>query len=389
MSKITSIRSLQDLNQANDRLDQLLNSSQGSPEREEYRSLFKLVAEYQDYHFPIEIPNGIGMIEFHLENSNLCEADLIPLIGSKAKVSAVLSGEEPLTIPMVRALNKHLAVDLESLVGYDVIDEEDGIEWGKFPTKAMKELGWFSTPSKSDKELIEELIELAGGLVRIPRTYCRQNFDARRNALTDLYSLQAWCQKVVGTAVAHPPANRFDKSSLGKEFLTSLASFSKNEDGPRRAIATLAEAGIALVYVEQLPEMYVDCAVMKSKEGFPVIGLTLRDDSIDSFWFGVLHSVAHIWKHLSELHYFFVDDFNIRQCHCNVDWSFENEADKIAYEALELQEELIVSHDDLLVAAETVKHPANSFSVKLADRDPALKPITKKISTKSAREYFR
>ena len=384
MSNITSIRSLHDLNQANDRLDQLLNSSDGSPEREEYRSLFKLVAEYQDYHFPIEIPNGIGMIEFHLENSNLSEVDLIPLIGSKAKVSAVLSGEEPLTIPMVRALNKHLGADLESLVGYDVIDAEDGIDWSKFPTKAMKELGWFSAPSKSDKELIEELIELAGGLVRIPRTYCRQNFDARRNALTDLYALQAWCQRVVGTAVANRPANRFDKSSLGKEFLTSLASFRKTEDGPRLAIATLSEAGIALVYVEQLPEMYVDCAVMKSKEGFPVIGLTLRDDSIDSFWFCVLHSVAHIWKHLSELHYFIVDDFNIRECHCNVDWSLENEADKIAYEALELQKEIVESHDDLLVPGETVKLPANSHSVNVADSDATSKPIATKASTKSA-----
>lgn len=389
MSKIRSIRSLQDLNQANDRLDQLLNSSEGSPEREEYRSLFKLVAEYQDYHFPIEIPTGIGMVEFHLENSNLSEADLVPLIGSKAKVSAVLSGEEPLTIPMVRALNKHLGVDLESLVGYDVIDEEDGIDWGKFPTTAMKALGWFSDSSKSDKELIEELIELAGGLVRIPRTYCRQNFDARRNALTDLYALQAWCQKVVGTAVTHPPANRFDKSSLGKEFLKSLASLSKTEDGPWRAMATLSEAGIALVYVEQLPKMYVDCAVMRSKEGFPVIGLTLRDDSIDSFWFSVLHSVAHIWKHLSELHYFFVDDFHIKQCHCNVDWSFENEADKIADEALELQQESVESHGHLLVATETVKLPAKSFSMKVGDSDPTLKRITEKVSSKSARDYFR
>ena len=375
MNKITSIRSVQDLNQANDRLDQLLNSSEGSPEREEYRSLFKLVAEYQDYNFPIKIPHGIGMIEFRLENSDLSKDDLVPLIGSKAKVSAVLSGEEPLTIPMVRALNKHLGVDLESLVGYHVIDEADGIDWRKFPTKAMKELGWFSAPSKSDKALIEKLIESAGGLVRIPRTYCRKNFDARRNALTDIYSLQAWCQKVVGTAVAHPPANRFDKSPLGKEFLTSVASLSKTEDGPRRAIATLSEAGIALVYVEQLPEMYVDCAVMRAKEGFPVIGLTLRDESTDSFWFSVLHSVAHIWKHLSELHYFFVDDFDIKQCHCNVDWSLENEADNIAYEALGWQTEVARSHEKPRIAADTIKFPANSISMK--------------VSAKSAREYFQ
>ncbi len=388
MTPITSIRNKDDLGRANDRLDYLLRSGEGSSERDEYRSLFKLVAEYQDLYYPVEIPDGIGMIEFYLENANLAKSDLIPLIGSEEKVSAVMSGREQLTVPMIRALNKHLGVDFESLVGYVVIDEDEGIHWTKFPIEAMKKLGWFSTPAKSDRELVEELIKGANGLVQIPRTYCRKNFDARRNTLTDIYSLQAWCQKVVGVALAHPPINVFKKNFINQNFITKLASLVELEDGPRKAIEALSEAGIALIYVDQLPEMYVDSVVMTTQKGHPVIGLTLRDDSIQSFWFSVLHSVAHIWKHLSDLHYFFVDDFNLKECHCNVDWSLEKEADEIAIKAIDSQKAEIETYSDMRIAAEAVKLTANSISMKVTERYPDLKPISKPLQTKSIQEYF-
>lgn len=377
MTFVTSIKNSDEYDRANQHLDELIHSLEGSPEREKYRSLFMLVSEYQDIHFPFEIPDGIGMIEFRLENSNLKMSDLIPFIGSEKKVAEVMSGKRPLTVPMIRALNKHLGVDLKSLVGHETIYEDEGIDWKKFPTNAIRKLGWFSEHSLTDEELITQLIRYAGGLVKIPRTYCRKNFDARRNALTNIHSLQAWCQKVVGDALNHAPTIRFDKTKIDQDFVNTIAMFSLSEDGPRKVIEALTAAGIALVYVEQLPEMYVDSAVMKAKEGFPVIGLTLRDDRVDSFWFSVLHAVAHIWKHLSNVHYFFADDFNIKECFCNVDWTIENEADRIAREALHLSEGLHQKTGNLFehrsVVAETIKLP---------------KPITKEVETKSIRDYF-
>jgi HTH-type transcriptional regulator/antitoxin HigA len=38
---------------------------------------------------------------------------------------------------------------------------------------------------------------------------------------------------------------------------------------------------------------------MLSRDGIPVIGLTLRFDRLDNFWFTLLHEVVHVWKHLS------------------------------------------------------------------------------------------
>ncbi len=185
---------------------------------------------------------------------------------------------------------------------------------------------------------------------------------------------------------------RFDRDSIDEHFLRSIANLSKIDDGPRTVVNALAAAGIGLVYVEQLPEMYLDSAVMLTNEDSPVIGLTLRNDSLNSFWFSVLHSVAHIWKHLSKAHYFFADDFDIKKCNCNVDWSTENEADQIALETLAANRaEHIYSlntFDYSPAVAETIKLPANSISMKVAEENPTLKPISKRLQTNSIREYF-
>ena len=136
--------------------------------------------------------------------------------------------------------------------------------------------------------------------------------------------------------------------------------------------------------------MHVDSAIMKTTEGSPVIGLTLRNDSLDSFWFSVLHSVAHIWKHLSEVHYFFVNDFDIKKCHCNVDWSEESEADQIALKVLiEQRTEITLDSESYShTAKETIKLASNSRPTKGSDDDPSLTPITSPVKAKPLRDYF-
>jgi HTH-type transcriptional regulator/antitoxin HigA len=39
---------------------------------------------------------------------------------------------------------------------------------------------------------------------------------------------------------------------------------------------------------------------MRTKEGVPVIGLTIRYDRLDNFWFCLLHEAAHVSQHLGD-----------------------------------------------------------------------------------------
>jgi HTH-type transcriptional regulator / antitoxin HigA len=95
---------------------------------------------------------------------------------------------------------------------------------------------------------------------------------------------------------------------------------------------------------------------MISTSGIPVIGLTLRFDRLDSFWFTLLHEVAHIALHydfLIQNNEAFIDDMEIRS-----DDAQEREADEFARTTLipdqfidQVEWSLASSHDDLVRVA--------------------------------------
>ena len=71
---------------------------------------------------------------------------------------------------------------------------------------------------------------------------------------------------------------------------------------------------------------------MVNRRGLPVIGLTLRHERIDNFWYTLLHECAHVALHFNELtktHEAFIDDMEIRG-----DDEFEREADTLARDSL-------------------------------------------------------
>lgn len=86
---------------------------------------------------------------------------------------------------------------------------------------------------------------------------------------------------------------------MGDAFFKDLIALSRFGDGPLRAVNELRHAGIAVVIEEHLTKTKLDGAAMLSAGGVPVIGLTLRFDRIDNFWFTLLHECVHVWKHLN------------------------------------------------------------------------------------------
>ena len=68
---------------------------------------------------------------------------------------------------------------------------------------------------------------------------------------------------------------------------------------------------------------------MKSNDGRPVIGLTLRYDRIDNFWWVLMHELAHVALHLSKIGETFIDDLRIAGTNAK-----ESEADDFAYNHL-------------------------------------------------------
>ena len=87
-----------------------------TPEGDRLDVLITLVQAYEAKHFPIEPPDAIEAIKFRMEQQGLTPRDLEPMIGSRGRVSEVLSGKRRLSMAMVWRLHKGLGIAAETLI---------------------------------------------------------------------------------------------------------------------------------------------------------------------------------------------------------------------------------------------------------------------------------
>jgi len=78
--------------------------------------LLLLVEKYEEQAFPIGLPSPVAAIRFRMGQQGLTPKDLVPLIGSKSRVSEVLSGHRPLSLAMIRSLAAGLGIPAEVLL---------------------------------------------------------------------------------------------------------------------------------------------------------------------------------------------------------------------------------------------------------------------------------
>ncbi len=340
-SRIKPIRTEKDCEAALARIDALMDAEPGSAEFDELDVLADLVELYESKNEPMGYPSPVAAIEFRMEQGKLSPRDLIPFIGSRAKVSEILSGKRAITMPMARALHEHLAIPADVLLRESAVELTNplaSVEWSRFPVKAMARLGWIPTGHdlvERAQSIIQDLIDRAGGSDVAGAALYRKNDHIRANAKMDPYALNAWCWQVLAKANEERPKVKYKRGTVTLDFLRKLAQLSWSEDGPRLAKEFLAKHGIPLVIVQHLPKTYLDGAALRLGDGRPVVGLTLRHDRIDNFWFCLLHELAHVGRHLdNDEGDAFVDDLTLRKVEGGREDTKEQQADDWAEEAL-------------------------------------------------------
>ena len=191
MANIKPIRSERDYEAALHRISELMDTETDSPEGDELDVLVDIVELYETRQVPMGYPSPIAAIEFRMEQAGLRPADLASFIGSRAKVSEVLSGKRAITMPMARALHEHLGIPADVLLREPDVDQGDpwaDMEWSRFPVKSMVKLGW--VPDRSDlaghaENVMRDLINRAGGLEVAGAALFRKNDHVRANAKMD------------------------------------------------------------------------------------------------------------------------------------------------------------------------------------------------------------
>lgn len=306
----------------------------GSAEGDRLELLMTLAESYEKARFPIDLPDPLSAIRFRMEQQGLSQADLVPFLGTRARVSEVLSGKRALSLAMIRALHEGLGIPAKVLIGKAEEKSADAPlpSWSTFPVGLMVRRGWFEASKaeirKTPEAVVEPFVRTAFELAASAPVY-KKSIHERARKNSDPASLLAWTARVLHLASAFKTEG-FVAGQLDESFLTKIARLSASPAGPVLAREMLAFNGIALVFEPSLPNTYLDGCALLLKDGRPAIGMSIRYDRLDSFWFTLLHELSHVLRHLSRDRPAFVDDLDDEATEDPV----ETEADVLAAEAL-------------------------------------------------------
>jgi HTH-type transcriptional regulator/antitoxin HigA len=334
MNKIKVIKTKGDYEDAL-KLVEALMSHDPNPDTEEGEKLSLLSTLVQDYEarvFPESLPDPIDAIVFRMEQENLKPRDLIPYIGSRSKVSEILSRKRPLTLSMMRSLETGLGIPARVLLRESAeFENAQGIAWDRFPLKEMERRGCFgkTLPKNPDiKSIMETLFQPVGMPSQVWGMLHKSNYRSSRPM--NKYALIAWSGIVVKktSTIKYPTA--FKNGVIDSVLIQKLVQLSIEENGPILAREFLKKCGIALIIEPHFSQTYLDGATIMIDKDHPIIGLTLRYDRLDNFWFNLMHELAHIALHHDQSVNFYYDDLDSP----NINDKQERDADIFAREAL-------------------------------------------------------
>jgi HTH-type transcriptional regulator/antitoxin HigA len=315
----------------------------GSSDAERLELLTLLIEDYEKRAFSFEALDPLDVIEFRMAEQGLRQKDLVSMIGSRSRVSEVLSGKRPLTVQMIRSLSIGLGISADALIGGEqrrssllTVSDSAQIDWRQFPYGEMERRGWFKgirVEGSTNEERVQSFLMQV--MPREPaEVLFRRRFQGIEIDEKSYYSTLAWTARVLMRArEMGETLPQFDPAKITPETLRDLARLSWLGNGPQLAVEFLAKLGIVVIVEKRLRNAILDGAALMSETRRPVIGLTLRIDRVDYFWFTLLHEVAHVWRHLNDSSDAFIDRVERIASVERVPESKENEANRIARDA--------------------------------------------------------
>jgi HTH-type transcriptional regulator / antitoxin HigA len=315
------------------------------PQQDELEVLIALTEKYEKDHQPVSPPTPLEAIKFRMEQMGYKQKDLAALVGGASRASEIMTGKRGLTTGMIRRLRDDWHIPADSLLGSgDPPEPEpsapapgaDGAFDPKcYPLKQMYGRGYFPKYSddwkshrKDGAGLLQDLFRRGSG-VRRELAHCRQGGGEK--AKINPHALEAWEQRVLVRAAAEKKnLPSYAREALDENFLRWLAGLSVLAEGPRLACEALEEKGIAVIIEPHLDQTHLDGAAMLGTDDRPVIGLTLRHNRLDNFWFTLFHEIGHVLKHLDSANRVILDvDIDRKKT-----GAIETEADRFALDTL-------------------------------------------------------
>lgn len=270
--------------------------------------------------------------------AGMSQADLADRLGMKAQqiqryeASSYSGASLARLIDICEALNVHTTELFDSgsatkgsVFSWSNIED---VVWKQFPAREMAKRGWFDVPRKGDiYELARDYFMHAAG-PQFASAYHRKKMHG--GSVPNEYALLAWQARILERAQDIVETQNPSEFVADDRWIADLVALTRRKDGPKRAQELLMSKGIILITEKRLSGTYLDGGAMLDRDGRPVIGLTLRFDRLDNFWFVLMHELGHVFLHLMDgLRYDFFDEEETAG-----DDKIEQEADTFALDRL-------------------------------------------------------
>lgn len=183
--------------------------------------------------------------------------------------------------------------------------DEDDLAWDRFPVKEMYRRNWFEGLSIESPLSLSEAVDNAEELVKafvneslIEPVHALSRQRIRAGSSINRCALLAWQCRVIAIAKKDEAVKNYSRRSITRKWLNELSHLSRENYGPKKAVEYLRNSGIRFVVLPHLSQTHLDGAAFLLPKGSPIIGMTLRHDRLDNFWFVLFHELVHIINHL-------------------------------------------------------------------------------------------
>lgn len=226
------------------------------------------------------------------------ETGINKLVADKRSVDATLALalEEVFHVPAERFLELQRNYDLAKA---RIITRPDpgratrALLYGDLPVAEMIKRGWIDAESVRDTSKVEAELARFFGANRVDDIEILPH-AAKKTAVNSAATPAqlAWLyrvKKIASDMLVGPYSPAAVRAAIPK-LRGKLISVEGAADVPR----IMSECGIRFVLVESLSSAKIDGVCFWLNERSPVIGLTLRFDRVDNFWFVLRHELEHV-----------------------------------------------------------------------------------------------
>lgn len=254
---------------------------------------------------PAEVFPPGDVIKEELEERGWSQAELADIMGRPPRVvSEIISGKRAITPETAKGLgaafgtSATLWMNLEGIYQLSKTAHDDAavhkraLLYARAPVKEMIKRNWIRA-----SENVSVLESQVLSFLDIPNleSQPRRAYAARRGASDSEVAIAAqwaWFFRVrqIARSMSVPA---YSEKAL-RESLEQFKSLLLAPEETRHVPRILMECGVRFVIVEKLPHADIDGVCFWVDRQSPVIGMSMRRDKIDNFWFVLRHEIEHV-----------------------------------------------------------------------------------------------